>query len=446
MKYVIAAIFAATVLWGPRASASEEQNLSALKIVEIQTHTSNSASEEFIELANTRVEPVSLDGVVVQYKSKSGATWVTKSSLTGEIAPFGRILMSTHFEEGLVFSGGLANSSGHVRIVSGDEIIDTVGWGEADAPEEEAATAHTQAQSIKRFVDEDGYFIDTQNNAADWFVSETPSPRHDSWMSVSSSEDESVDDLTETGDVEPSATSQTASPLPEATNTTQPSPSLPLEITELMPDPVSPLTDADHEFIELYNPNDSAVDLAGYKLESGEDGRYSHILGEYILAPGEYLSVYSVDTGLVLSNSGSTVELLGPDGVVHDQTEYAKAKPGVSWSKVGGQWGWASATNNTENTSALSSESVGDEAQSIEKKTVDYASAATDNSSEPSAVQRTFSDDQGTEERHVNNWVLAGMGSLAVLYALYEYRNDIRLRIQQCRRYFEVRRENRTKS
>ena len=40
-------------------------------------------------------------------------------------------------------------------------------------------------------------------------------------------------------------------------------------INEILPDPASPLTDADDEFIELYNPNDTTFDLSDFKLAFG---------------------------------------------------------------------------------------------------------------------------------------------------------------------------------
>ncbi len=450
MRYFsITILVAILVIVGQSALAAEDMDYTALKMVEVQLGSADSATEEFVEIANTSVQPISLEGLSVQYKSKSGSTWSNKANLTGWIAPYGRILISNYLVDASTdFSGGLSGSSGHLQLSDQDgAAVDLLGWGDAAEPDGAAVETHGSGESLKRRVDEDGRFIDSDDNSSDWFASLSPTPEMDLWEVGDVVVDEpieeatpTVDDPVVTDDQESTADPAVAAPI---------KPSHPLVITELLPDPKSPLKDAEHEFIELFNPNQFEVDISGYIIEAGPDWRYSHTLGSYQLAPGEYLAVYSADTGLTLSNSGSQVRLLSPSGSELFFVEYDKAKPGKSWSLIDGEWLWADPSNNITNSAAIESEEesetnvagAADESPKIDKRSVSYPAAQSEKSEATSSTGQ-FTEEEAEPSR-VNNWVLAGVGSLAVLYALYEYRNDIRLRIQQHRRYFAVRRENR---
>src|SRR4029079_8523242 len=94
------------------------------------------------------------------------------------------------------------------------------------------------------------------------------------------------------------------------------------QLRELLPTPASPLTDADDEFIELYNPNDRAFDLSGYILESGltTKHRYTSAAGSS-LAPQSFGAFFSADTGLSLSNASGQVRLLDPLGNLLGQSD-----------------------------------------------------------------------------------------------------------------------------
>lgn len=447
MKIIFIAILVAMVVVGQSAFATEQDDYTALKISEIQLGSAASAGEEYIEIANTSVDPLDMAGVIVQYKSATGVNWSVKAELSGMIAPYGRFLISNYLEQSSQpFNGGLSGTSGHIRIVIEETVLDTVGWGAADEPESMAIETHGHEQSLKRRVDEDGRLIDTQDNSTDWFISEAPSPTYDSWVAeiVTESEDDSV------AASEPSPTNTTPKSPPKQTgpaqSTAKPTNSARLVLTEIYPDPVKPQTDAEHEFIEIKNPNDYAVDTAGYVIQSGSDWKYSHTLGSYNLKPGEFIALYSGDTGLVLANGGGQVHILGPDGEEKDILSYGKAPSGQSYSLINGEWQWVEeATNNDTNVAGISADTLNSsDATALEKKDVSYpGSNSTDASAQNDGISNTSKNE---EDQPINNWVLAVAALLAVLYAIYEYRTDIRLRFQQYQRYLALRRENRQKS
>lgn len=107
-------------------------------------------------------------------------------------------------------------------------------------------------------------------------------------------------------------------------------------ITEIM---YNPLSDVDgHEYLELHNPGDTAVSLAGMTFTSGIEGTFGNVtLGakEYlIVSPSSSVSqsVYGVGAALEyvggIKNSGETVTLTAADGVsVVDSVTYTDDPP-----------------------------------------------------------------------------------------------------------------------
>ncbi len=101
-------------------------------------------------------------------------------------------------------------------------------------------------------------------------------------------------------------------------------------INEFLPDPDTLYTE---EWIELYNPLDSDVNLSGYMLDDivgGGTAPYTIPQGTIISAHG-FLVFYGNVTGVILNNSGDNVTLLMPDGVtVVDSHSYSSSSNDVS--------------------------------------------------------------------------------------------------------------------
>lgn len=120
-------------------------------------------------------------------------------------------------------------------------------------------------------------------------------------------------------------------------------------VNELLPNPASPQTDADDEFVELYNPNDSNFDLSGFKIAYGSTNPRKYTFPEgVVLKPKEFKAFTSGDTSVSLSNTEAQVWLLDPNEKVIGQSDpYAKAKDGQAWALDNGAWLWT--TNPTPN-------------------------------------------------------------------------------------------------
>lgn len=104
-----------------------------------------------------------------------------------------------------------------------------------------------------------------------------------------------------------------------------------LILNEIYPNP--PGSDSGVEFIELYNPHDTDVQLAGWKIGSTS---FKGLRGA-VPAQG-YLQL----SNITVRNTGSTLQLLNPAGDIVDEVSYPNAKEGRSWSRnEGGDYLWS---------------------------------------------------------------------------------------------------------
>ncbi len=210
-------------------------------------------------------------------------------------------------------------------------------------------------------------------------------------------------------------------------------------INEMLPNPASPQTDADDEFIELYNPNESNFDLSGFKLAFGSTNPKKYTFPEgTVLKPKEFKAFTSGDTSISLSNTQAQVWLLDPNEKVINQSDpYAKAKDGQAWALDNGTWHWTSRP--TPNEMNAMSPIVTADAKS--KSTAAVLGISDTNGSGSSTGSSTASEPGSLDDTApLHPSVLAVVGAGAVGYALYEYRHDAANRYHQLRRYLRHRR------
>jgi hypothetical protein len=148
----------------------------------------------------------------------------------------------------------------------------------------------------------------------------------------------------------PDATNQAATPTPTPTVTPTATPGVypvGISLNEYMPDPASDwdgsgIADENDEYIELYNANDFAVDLSGWRLDDMDDGLragpdgsppYSLPAGTTVPARG-FLLFFRSQTGIALNNDGDWVRLLRPDGAVVEEVEYSSTRDDQAASKT----------------------------------------------------------------------------------------------------------------
>ncbi len=207
-------------------------------------------------------------------------------------------------------------------------------------------------------------------------------------------------------------------------------------LSELLPNPASPQTDANDEFIELYNPNDSVFDLSGFKLAFGGANPRKYTIPEgTVMQPNEFKVFMSGGTSISLSNSAAQVWLLDPNEKVISKTDpYSNAKDGQAWALDSntGTWTWTLQPTPGEANALTPQATAGSKpvgaVLGIESGTAGGSDAAA------AAANATLDD---TTPLHP--LILAAVGLGAVAYGIYEYRQDIANRIFQFRRYLRNR-------
>ncbi|MDQ4076294.1 MAG: CehA/McbA family metallohydrolase, partial [Chloroflexota bacterium] len=113
-------------------------------------------------------------------------------------------------------------------------------------------------------------------------------------------------------------------------------------LTEVLSAPQSVDWDGDgeasfrDEWIELHNPHEQALPLAGWQLEKASHS-YTFPAGARI-EPGQYLVLYQRDTNLSLSNYGETIYLRAPDDREVDVVEVSFQGYDRSKAWCNGQW------------------------------------------------------------------------------------------------------------
>ncbi|OGY25335.1 MAG: hypothetical protein A2Z24_00660 [Candidatus Woykebacteria bacterium RBG_16_44_10] len=105
-------------------------------------------------------------------------------------------------------------------------------------------------------------------------------------------------------------------------------------LTEFMPNP-----DGGNEWAEVFNPQDSEIDIGGWKIDDieGASSPFPIPAGTKI-ATRAYL-IFSFSGSGKLNNSGDTIRLLNPDGQVVETYSFGETTKGVSFAKDSqGNW------------------------------------------------------------------------------------------------------------
>ena len=290
---------------------------------------------QFFELFNDTSSPIDLNSWTVDYakvsaninildcqnpawESLDSSSNVRVDELSGVVQPRGRIVFESSLNDNVGGSLRLKEA-----INNGSEVVihDLVGWGNESSQskcfETEQSIIPPNTKSIKRLFNNDGHPVDTNNNKLDFSLSgQEPGPETDPPIDESGGN--------ENNDPDPNPDSETY---------------LPVTVNELLPNPASPLSDDNDEFIEIYNPNPEVVNLNGYKLQTGNNFQYSYLISNKSIEPNSFVILYSSESNLTLSNSGSQARILDPGGaVIHATEAYTNIGEDESWALVDAEW------------------------------------------------------------------------------------------------------------
>lgn len=98
-------------------------------------------------------------------------------------------------------------------------------------------------------------------------------------------------------------------------------------ISEFLPNPVG--KDLEGEFIEIFNNNQTTINLKGWKLT---DGNRTFTFDDKLIKPNQYLALFRPQTKIALNNNtDEEIKLLAPNGEIADLVSYEKSKEGYSY-------------------------------------------------------------------------------------------------------------------
>lgn len=415
-----------------------------------------STDGQFIELVN-RGEAVDMSKVQLVYYNNYDLTEATSSklvSLTGELGPDGYYLVNDSAQmlcyQTTVASASLnfSTSSGLVQVIYLDQktpggpfvsqVLDTIAWTKSDVVEP------TDVQKLPKTKDTSFLQRVSDYPAQDW--EERWPSEADPCVFESSAGDTEVEEvvfLFGAGQNPPvryvSAVSEKSDQLVNRNK----GKAAPI-INELLPNPASPQTDAEDEFVELYNPNSTSFDLTDFKLAFGSSSprRYTFPEGT-VLQPKEFKTFTSGDTSISLSNTKAQVWLLDPNEKVIGQSDpYSEAANGQAWVLNNGKWMWTlQPTPGAVNAIALAVTAT--EKGKTTAATLGISSTGSTSSGQPTSGSNPSKLDDAAP---IHGGVLAVIGLGAVAYTLYEYRHDMSNKLFQLRRYLRHRQTTRGKA
>jgi len=138
-------------------------------------------------------------------------------------------------------------------------------------------------------------------------------------------------------------------------------------INEIMPSPNG--SDEAGEWIELYNSNNSDIDLAGWQIKdtNGTPTTYTFPKDVKIVAMG-FSILKRPDTKITLNNDKDGLNLINPAGENIDFVEFTKAVKGQSYNKMTSNWQWS--TTPTQGTSNIITTKTSEKALSKSENSV----------------------------------------------------------------------------
>jgi hypothetical protein len=108
-------------------------------------------------------------------------------------------------------------------------------------------------------------------------------------------------------------------------------------LNEILPNPKS---GSDGEYIEIANSGSEPVDLRGWKIKDASKSKGYQFKEYSILNPGEYLTMYQLDSKISLNNSNETVYLYDPHNELASSATFEKSSKNSSYSFDGKEWKW----------------------------------------------------------------------------------------------------------
>jgi hypothetical protein len=446
--------------------AADPASAPSLTISQLKITSSNG---QFVTLYNTTDTALDMSKYQLEYFNHYDLSKVTSSrlvALTGTVPPHGYFMVN---DSALLLcyrltidsvSLGFSSTAGMVELLAFNQtsaggsalpvLQDYVGWSKTAA-----AGAQTLPASSNAFLQRQP--TDSHNNP------KVTSPGSGSWQNVQPDSGDACNLVSVTStptpigsglsqllpSSEPPATIINVAAEPDGAVVAKSLPASDIglmapQITELLPNPNGTGTDADDEFIELYNANDKVFDLSGFSIQVGLTTTHKYTFSNGTnLPPKSFKAFYSSATGLTLSNTSGQSKLLDPlDNSIATTEAYSNAKDGQAWALAKGKWYWTASP--TPGGANVIKQKAGSKKKTAGKKTAGSKTKTSKLKSKSAAGSALPTDSATKTPIHLRS--LAMVAVLALLYGIYEYRADLANRLHQFRGHFRARRASRTET
>jgi hypothetical protein len=414
-----------------------------------------SGNGQFITLYNNTSNAIDLSTVQLQYFNNYDLLKATSGkliSLSGKVPAHGYVLVSDGPAQICYqmvvdsVSLGLSSTAGMIQVAhfastsspqSFSILDDYVGWSKAAVPGAQTLPSSTNSYLQRKPIDSKNAPVVSSVGEGSW--EQAAQPDGSSLCAGGSGSVGAGGELLSANSSPPVAAASMAVALPGIDAGL-----MAPQISELLPNPGSPLSDSTDEFVELYNPNNSEFDLGGFSLQSGITSTHNFIFpdGQFILQPHEFRAFYAPQTSLSLSNSSGQVKFLDPSGNTLSQTDpYGTAKDDYAWVYADNNWQWTT-TPTPNSANIINSPPVSKSSAGSSKSSSSKTAAKSAKSSAKPKPSTSLSSPAALVGSTLHPAILAVIGSLALLYALYEYRHDLANTFIKLRRYREARRDH----
>ncbi|MFA6136263.1 MAG: lamin tail domain-containing protein [Candidatus Paceibacterota bacterium] len=306
--------------------------------------TTNSASDEWIEIKNTSQSEITLFGWQIIGKDDDIKINLSDSPVT-KLSP-GQLLLLERTDDSsaspsadIIYTGSLANTNDGIRLFNSqcqliDEIVASPDWLSGNNEEKRTAEKDSSGNGWHTSSVING--TPKQENSSPY---STPPPSGSGQPSQNQNPPENQNQASISGII----------------------------ITEIMYNPEG--TDSDREWIEIHNSNSSPTDITGmYFNENDTNHRIEATQGMLILNPNQYAVIadspptflldfpnYSgtlIDSSFSLNNTGESLKLRNGESVM-DEVLYSSSwganGNGKSLQKISGQWQENNPTPGSEN-------------------------------------------------------------------------------------------------
>lgn len=415
-----------------------------------------SSSGQFITLYNNTGSTIDLSAIQLQYFNNADLLKATSGkliSLTGKVPAYSYVLVNDGPVQACYqmvidsVSLGLSSTSGtlqvgHFSSTSSPQhasiLDDYVSWSKTVAAGAQTLPASTGAFLQRQPLDSQNAPAIDEIGGGSWTLAQQPDGS--TLCTVSTAVVAAGSQLLAATASPPSIMSAAVPVLP-AIDIGKIAP----QLSEILPNPAPPQSDSTDEYIEIYNPNSEPFDLSGFKLQSGTDTMHNYVFpdDQSMLLPNEFKAFYVTETGLTLTNDGGQVRFLdSADNILAQSDVYPAATAGYAWVYANGAWQWT--TRPSPN--AINIISSPPAAKSLTTSSYTTAKPAAKKTTAKPAVKaaKTTSSPENAfaasppavaSAGKIHPLTLVAVGSLALLYALYEYRHDLANTLHRFRRH-----------